>query len=49
MNPRECELEFEMSDRVLLKMIYRWSVTKFGVKEILTPRFIGSFKITERN
>ena len=41
-------LEFEVSDRVLLKVIPKRGVVRFGKRGKLSPRFIGHFEILER-
>ena len=41
-------LVFEVSDRVLLKVIPKRGVVKFGKRGKLSPRFIGHFEILER-
>ena len=47
-NVRRRPLEFEVSDRVFLKVIPKRGVVRFGKREKLLPRFIGPFEILER-
>ncbi|KAG8485640.1 hypothetical protein CXB51_018871 [Gossypium anomalum] len=42
------EIEFEVSDRVFLKVSPWRKVLRFGRKDKLGPRFIGPYEITER-
>nr|GFC33630.1 putative reverse transcriptase domain-containing protein [Tanacetum cinerariifolium] len=41
-------LEFEVGDRVLLKVSPWKSVVRFGTKGKLAPRYVGPFEILER-
>ena len=41
-------LEFEVSDRVFLKVMPKRGVVRFGKRRELSPRFIGPFEILER-
>ena len=41
-------LEFEVGDRVFLKVMPKRGVVRFGKQGKLSPRFIGPFKILER-
>jgi hypothetical protein len=41
-------LEFEVGDRVFLKVSHIRGVMWFGKKGKLSPRFVGLFKITQR-
>jgi hypothetical protein len=41
-------LEFKVGDRVFLKVSPIRGVMRFGKKGKLSPRFVGSFKITQR-
>jgi hypothetical protein len=43
---RRRPLEFEMRDRVFLKVSPMRGVMRFGKKGKLSPRFVGSFEIT---
>nr|GFC54631.1 putative nucleotidyltransferase, ribonuclease H [Tanacetum cinerariifolium] len=43
-----CDLEFQVGDRVFLKVSPFRGVKRFGIKGKLSPRFIGPFKILER-
>jgi hypothetical protein len=43
------ELEFVKGDKVFLKVAPMKSVTRFGKKGKLSPRYIGPFDILERN
>ena len=45
---RRRPLEFEVSDRVLLKVIPKREVIRFGKRGNLSPRFIEHFEILER-
>jgi hypothetical protein len=45
---RRRPLEFEVGDCVFLKVSPMRSVMRFGKKGKLSPRFVGSFKITQR-
>jgi hypothetical protein len=45
---RRRPLEFEVGDRVFLKVSPIRGVMRFGKKEKLIPRFVGPFKITQR-
>ena len=45
---RRRPLEFEVSDRILLKVIPKRGVVRFGKRGKLSPRFIGHFEILER-
>ncbi|GJW63725.1 hypothetical protein Tco_0115609 [Tanacetum coccineum] len=45
---RRKPLEFEVGDRVLLKVTPWESVVPFGKKGKLAPRYVGPFKILER-
>ncbi|GKF57870.1 hypothetical protein Tco_0171407 [Tanacetum coccineum] len=43
-----CDLEFQVGDRVFLKVLPFRGVKRFGIKGKLSPRFIGPFEILER-
>ena len=45
---RRRPLEFEVSDRVFLKVMPKRRVVRFGKREKLSPRDIGPFEILER-
>jgi hypothetical protein len=45
---RRRPLEFEVGDRVFLKVSPMRGVMRFGKKGKLCPRFVGPFKITQR-
>ena len=45
---RRRPLEFEVSDRVFLKVMPKRGVIRFGKHEKLLSRFIGPFEILER-
>ncbi|GKA69386.1 putative reverse transcriptase domain-containing protein [Tanacetum coccineum] len=45
---RRKPLEFEVEDRVLLKVLPWKGVIHFGIKGKLAPRYVGPFKILER-
>ena len=45
---RRRPLEFEVSDRVFLKVMPKRGVVRFGKHGKLSPRFIGPFEILER-
>ena len=45
---RRRPLEFEVGDRVFLKVSPLRGVMRFGKKGTLSPRFIGPFEITQR-
>ena len=47
-NVRRRPLEFEVSDRVFLKVMPKRGVVRFGKHGRLSPRFIGPFEILER-
>ncbi|GJV51895.1 reverse transcriptase domain-containing protein [Tanacetum coccineum] len=47
-NVRRKPLEFQVGDRVMLKVSPRKGVIQFGKQEKLNPRYIGPFKILER-
>nr|GFC36928.1 hypothetical protein [Tanacetum cinerariifolium] len=42
------DLEFQVGDRVFLKVLPFRGVKRFGIKGKLSPRFIGTFEILER-
>nr|GFB05230.1 hypothetical protein [Tanacetum cinerariifolium] len=42
------DLEFQVEDRVFLKVLPFRGVKHFGIKGKLSPRFIGPFEILER-
>ncbi|GJU16524.1 putative nucleotidyltransferase, ribonuclease H, partial [Tanacetum coccineum] len=42
------DLEFQLEDRVFLKVLPFRGVKRFGIKGKLSPRFIGPFEILER-
>ena len=44
---RRRPLEFEVGDHVFLKVMPKRGVVRFGKREKLSPRFIGSFEILE--
>ena len=45
---RRRPLEFEVGDRVFLKVMPKRGVVRFGKRGKLSPRFIGPFEILER-
>ena len=45
---RRRPLEFEVGDHILLKVMPKRGVVKFGNRGKLLPRFIGPFEILER-
>ena len=45
---RRRPFEFEVGDHVFLKVIPKRGVVRFGKREKLSPRFMGSFEILER-
>ena len=45
---RRRPLEFEVGDHVLLKVMPKRGVVRFGKRGKLSPRFIGPFEILER-
>ena len=45
---RRRPFEFEIGDHVFLKVIPKRGVVRFGKREKLSPRFMGSFEILER-
>ena len=47
-NKRRRPLTFEVGDYVYLKVSPMKGVQRFGVKRKLAPRYVGSYKITER-
>ncbi|GKB53050.1 putative reverse transcriptase domain-containing protein [Tanacetum coccineum] len=47
-NVRRKPLEFQVRDRVMLKVLPRKGVIRFGKRGKLNPRYIGPFKILER-
>ncbi|GJX54233.1 putative reverse transcriptase domain-containing protein [Tanacetum coccineum] len=47
-NVRRKPLEFQVGDRVMLKVSPRKGIIQFGKRGKLNPRYIGSFKILER-
>nr|GEW14608.1 hypothetical protein [Tanacetum cinerariifolium] len=47
-NVRRKPLEFQIGDRVMLKVSPRKGIIRFGKQGKLNPRYIGSFKIFER-
>ncbi|GJX71328.1 hypothetical protein Tco_0308499 [Tanacetum coccineum] len=47
-NIRRKPLEFQVGDRVMLKVSPRKGVIRFGKRGKLNPRYIGPFKILER-
>jgi hypothetical protein len=47
-NKRHRPLQFEVGDRVYLKVSLMKDVKRFGVKGKLSPRYIGSFSILEK-
>ncbi|GKD10678.1 putative reverse transcriptase domain-containing protein [Tanacetum coccineum] len=47
-NVRQNPLEFQVGDRVMLKVSPRKGIFRFGKRGKLNPRYIGSFKILER-
>ena len=47
-DPTRREVEFDVGDRVFLKVSPMRGVTRFGVKGKLAPRYIGPFEITNR-
>jgi hypothetical protein len=47
-NKRHRPLEFEVRNRVYLRVSSMKGMKRFGVKEKLAPRYIGSFPILEK-
>ncbi|KAM0001774.1 putative nucleotidyltransferase, Ribonuclease H [Helianthus debilis subsp. tardiflorus] len=47
-NKRKRPLEFQIGDRVLLKVSPWKGVVRFGKQGKLNPRYVGPFKIIER-
>ena len=47
-NPKCKDMEFQVGDYVFLKVSPMKGVMRFGKKEKLAPRYIGSFEILER-
>nr|GFC94982.1 putative nucleotidyltransferase, ribonuclease H [Tanacetum cinerariifolium] len=47
-NKHRRDLEFQVGDRVFLKVSSFRGVKRFGIKGKLSPRFIGPFEILER-
>ncbi|XP_057793178.1 uncharacterized protein LOC131009787, partial [Salvia miltiorrhiza] len=45
---RRTELQFEIGDKVFLKVSPTKGITRFGVKGKLRPRFVGPYEILER-
>jgi len=45
---RRRPLEFQVGDKVFLKVAHWKDIIRFGVKGILAPRYIGPFEIKER-
>ena len=45
---RRRPLEFEVGDHVILKVMPKRGVVRFGKRGKLSPRFVGPFKILER-
>jgi hypothetical protein len=45
---RRRPLEFEIGDKVFLKVALWKQVLRFGLKGKLTPRYVGPFKVTKR-
>ena len=45
---RRRDLEFQVGDRVFLKVSPLKGVQRFGLKGKLSPRYIGPFEVTER-
>ena len=45
---RRRPLEFEVGDHVLLKVMLKIGVVKFGKRGKLAPRYVGPFEILER-
>ena len=45
---RRRPLEFEVGDRIFLKVMPKRGVVRFGKRGKLSPRFIGPFEILER-
>ena len=45
---RRCPLEFEVRDKVFLKISPARGITRFRKKEKLNPRYIGPFEVLER-
>ena len=48
MNKRRKDLEFEVEDRVFLKLSPWKGVVRFGKRGKLSPHYIGPFEIVER-
>ncbi|GKD91840.1 putative reverse transcriptase domain-containing protein [Tanacetum coccineum] len=47
-NVRRKPLEFHVGDRVMIKVLPRKGVIRFGKRGMLNPRYIGPFKILKR-
>nr|GEV26044.1 hypothetical protein [Tanacetum cinerariifolium] len=47
-NVRRKPLEFQVGDRVMLKVSYRKGVIRFGKQRKLNPQYIGPFKILKK-
>ena len=47
-NVRRRPLEFKVGDHVILKMMPKRGVVRFGKRRKLSPRFIGPFEILEK-
>ncbi|XP_071739684.1 uncharacterized protein [Rutidosis leptorrhynchoides] len=47
-NPRRRPINFEVGDRVYLKFSFWKGVIRFGKRGKLAPRYIGSFRITQK-
>ena len=47
-NANKKELDFQVSDRVFLKILLMTGVIRFRKKEKLNPRYVGPFEVLEK-